>query len=231
MRRILVASIAAAAVILPLPAGADTAVIKARDFYFTPDFRVLVTGDSARWIVEGNEGHTVTSYPGAPTSFDSSPETEDSCETGGLFPETTDCLQPGAAYERTFSQAGTFDYYCKIHGDPNKRPDPDLNAAAQPCGMCGQIVVKTPTSSRPATRRPAPGHTEQPRSEASETPEPSPGSTPSPSENPSLDPLANPGQDDGGLSPVTGRLVISAIAIAILSGLGYLVWRRFLGTT
>jgi plastocyanin len=227
----LVASIAAAAVLGVLPAGAETAVIKARDSYFTPDFRVLVTGDSARWTVESSQGHTVTSYPGAPRSFDSSPETTDSCTTGGLLPEPTDCLQPGSSYERNFSQPGTYDYYCKIHGDPSERPDPDLNAAAQPCGMCGQIVVKTPSSSRPATRRPAPAQSEQPRAEPSETPDPSPGASPSPSDDPSLDPVANPGTDEGGLSPAMGRLVISVIAIALLSGLGYLVWRRFLGTT
>lgn len=227
VRRILRVTLAIGFLAFTAVAEADTASTKVRDDYMTPHFRVLVTGDTMRWEVEGSNGHTVTSYPGSPRSFDSSRNTTDACSTGGLFPTSTDCLERGDTFEVTFLRPGTYDYYCKIHGDPNVRPTAGSSATQQPCGMCGQIIVKNASTSRPATRRPVATATRP--AEASASPSPSPSASPSNSSDPALDPSVVGSQDPGGgFSTGTGRLVISVVAIALLAGLGYLVWRRFL---
>lgn len=228
MRRLFGTFLIVGLVAIATQANAETAIIKVRDDYFTPHFRVLVTGDQARFIVEGSNGHTVTSYPGSLTRFDSSPGTTDSCTTGDLLPEETDCLRSDSPpFDVTFDRAGTFDYFCKIHGNSSKRPKAAASAAGQPCRMCGQIVVKTPSSSTPASRRPVPTVTES--REASPSPSVSPSASVDPSDDPSTDPSLVAGPADDGLSRSSGRAVISIAAILLLSGLGYLVWRRFLG--
>lgn len=235
-RSISLGVLSAAALVLALPVDAATSTVKARDDYFTPDFRVVVTGDTVSWTVEGTNGHTITSYPGSPYQFDSSPSTIDTCEAsteggGGLLPGsptpvTPDCLERGDTYERRFDQVGTIDYYCKIHGDPSRKPKASRHAADQPCGMCARIVVKTPASHRPATRNPAPA-TATPTS--SEEPSGSPSAEPSPSEiDPSLSGNASDEPTGGSGAP---RAVIATFAVLILTGLGYLVWRRYFQPT
>jgi plastocyanin len=208
-------------------APAATATIKVRDSYFTPDFRVLVTNDTARWVVEGAAGHTITSFPSSPVAFDSSPGTSDTCEaTGGLLGQPTipDCLGSGDDFEQTFNRTGTFDYYCKIHGTTQVKPDPSANAGAQPCGMCGRIVVKVPSSIRPADRNPTP--TSNPTATATSEPSEDPSPNASPGATTSVDPslVAGPelGDGSGGL-----RVLFALSAIALLSGVGALVWRRY----
>lgn len=216
-----------------MPVHAETASIKGRDFYFTPDFRVLVTGESALWTIEGSAGHTVTSYPNSPTSFDSSPGTLDTCEPsgGGLLGEevTPDCLQQGETFGPvTFDTVGTVDYYCKIHGNPGVHPDPSASAGSQPCGMCGRILVKVPSTGRPATRHPTP----EPDETGSEVASPTPSASASVSADPSPQPSgsliagAADGDGSGGL-----RALFATGAIALLIGLGVLVWRRYFVTS
>lgn len=216
------------------PAHAETWSAKVRDSYFTPDFRVVVTGDTVVWSVEGSAGHTITSFPGSRTSFDSSPSTIDTCEPpdddGGLLGGGTappsDCLQQGATFPQTFTRPGTVDYYCKVHGNPSVAPDPALSVGAQPCGMCGRILVKIPSSERPATRHPTP----DPETSETEEPDASPsatataGATTSPQPAGSL--VAGPSTGDGGGSGGL-RALFATGAIALLIGLGALVWRRY----
>lgn len=211
------------------PAQAATATIKVKDSYFTPDFRVIVTGDTVSWTFEGAAGHTVTSYPGAHTSFDSSPNTTDSCDPtgGGIIggpPVTPDCRFAGdPSFDVTFTTVGTLDYYCKIHGDPSIHPDPSLSDAAQPCGMCGRIKVKLPSSADPATRHPTPGPDASGSGEPSATASVTASGEPTPSTNPTL--VAGPSSDDGGSGAL--RALFATVAIGLLTGLGVLVWRRY----
>lgn len=235
MRRALVAILLGLFGIMAVgPVAAATSSVKTRDDYFTPDFRVLVVGDKVQWQVEGGNGHTITSYPGSPTDFDSSPETTDTCETtpgsgGGIIggdpepPVVPDCLYAGAIFEETFDTVGTIDYYCKIHGNPKKRPKASANAASQKCGMCGRLVVKVPSTMRPAPDNDdVPSQTTSPDPTASES-----GDTSTPSPSPSIDPslIAGPGDAQGPNS--AGTIIIASFALALLSGLGYLVWRRY----
>lgn len=226
MRRITASLVFAFLAVSAASASAETFGVKARDDYFTPDFRVLVNGDSVTWTVEGVNGHTVTSFPGSANSFDSSPETTDSCTIdGGLLGDEreTDCLRAGSGFTVSFPDPGTYDYFCKIHGDPSRKPDPRAEVGAQPCQMCGRILVKPPSTSRPATRRPTPtadqtGSEPEPTASSSES---MTGSPPA-STDPSI--VAAPGQDGGGGAPIA----IAALAIGLLAGVAVLVWRRYL---
>jgi plastocyanin len=230
MRRCVAALVACGLVVLvPASAGAGSASIKVRDDYFTPDFRILVPGDDALWFVEGFNGHTVTSYPDAPEPFDSSPLTTTTCtEDGGILGSTaTDCLEQGDDWGPVeFDLVGTYDYYCKIHGDPSIDPVPSASAASQPCGMCGRILVKVPSSSRPATRHPTPEADPTQASEATPSASVTPSATEATNPQPSGSLVAGgseaPGGGSGGL-----RALFAAVAIGLLTGLGALVWRRY----
>ena len=62
-------------------------------------------------------------------SFDSSPHCSGSDESA--------CLGANATYSHTFTTAGSFRYYCRIHGAPGG------------VGMSGIVVVKSVTTSKP----------------------------------------------------------------------------------
>ncbi len=64
------------------------------DFSFTPATTTVHVGDTITWTNNGPSAHTVTARNG---SFDS-----------GI-------LQKGASASHTFTSAGTFTYYCRIH--------------------------------------------------------------------------------------------------------------------
>ena len=64
------------------------------DFQFTPGTTTVHLGDTITWTNNGPSAHTATARNG---SFD------------------TGVLQKGASASHTFTQAGTFNYYCKIH--------------------------------------------------------------------------------------------------------------------
>lgn len=216
----------AATALIPWPASAADFQIKAKDIYFTPSTRVITVGDTVTWTNDGDESHTVSSFPGAPAAFDSSPN-DDVCDDGNpLTPER--CLDPGDNFEFTFTTAGIYDYRCKVHGDTNAKPVAKGDQS-EPCGMCGRVDVRA-ASSKP----PEPSETPTLNRPSSPTPSPSvsPSPTVSPEESPSL-PIEpgngeTPGGDSGGGAGSRG--VIAIVAIAVLSGAGFFTWRRFLAT-
>jgi plastocyanin len=219
------------------PVQASTATVKVRDSYYTPDFRVIVTGDRVVWQVEGSEGHTVSSYPGDPVVFDSSPGTVDSCEPtstgggliGGGSQVVPDCLRQGDTYDQTFEDPGTIDFYCKVHGNPAKRPKPEKPSSSQPCGMCARILVKVPSTIAPATRHPTPEPHNNTNPSASASPSPSVSPTVSGSPEPGTSLVA--GESDGSTGGSGGlRALFATGAIALLTGLGVVVWRRYFVT-
>jgi plastocyanin len=61
----------------------------------------ISVGDTVEWINGGDKGHTVTS--GAVGNPD------------GLW--DSGVLIGGASFSQTFTTSGTFQYFCKIHGD------------------------------------------------------------------------------------------------------------------
>lgn len=68
--------------------------VSIEDFYFEPADTAVQPGDTIMWVNEGNHPHTVTSDDG---QFDSG------------------VLNPGDAYEVTFTGQGTITYHCSIH--------------------------------------------------------------------------------------------------------------------
>jgi plastocyanin len=217
---------------LALPARADSMIEmtgSATSYYFARAYLVVTVDSSVTWLNSTDAEHTVTSYKPPPKGFDSSPQTQSACHNHPTLPgeQATDCVEPGAEVTVRFSNKGTYDYYCKAHGNRSFKPNPKLAANQQPCGMCGTIVVKAEQSAPPVTRS-----TNKPKS--SKSPSPSPSASPSASPSPvPTDSAGNPivagsnvGSAGGGGSG--GRAVLATFGILALSGIGYAVWRKFL---
>lgn len=73
-------------------------------YYFSPETVTIPVGTTVTWVNRTSVTHTVTSRTGAFDSRD---------------------VQPGGEFKYTFTQAGTYDYYCRYHG-----------------GMTGRIIVE-----------------------------------------------------------------------------------------
>ena len=97
LRRIVL--LLAAAGTLVLPAGnawAQTASVSAVDNDFDPAEIEVSSGTTITWTNDGSTPHTVTADNG-------------SFESGNL--------DPGDSFEQTFTEAGSYSYYCDYHGD------------------------------------------------------------------------------------------------------------------
>jgi len=134
----------------PATAGkvvAADATIQARNYEFFKPTVTIEVGDTVTWTFSGDV-HSVTSgQPGSPDgSFDSELKAE------------------GQTYERTFTAAGTFPYFCLVH--------PGL--------MTGTIVVGAASP----TPMPTPAPTLAP------TPPPTPAPTPPPTVAPTVPPAS-----------------------------------------
>lgn len=79
----------------------DTNLIRIRDNSFDPPVLSVAVGRIVAWRHEGNNPHTVTS--GTPTQ-----------DPGSLFDSGN--LNNGNGFTFTFNQAGTYQYFCRIHG-------------------------------------------------------------------------------------------------------------------
>src|ERR1041384_3571964 len=135
---------ALALTLLP-PIAAHAASVAIKDFSFDPGSVTISPGGKVDWsyaIGNGTATHTVTADDG---SFDSGD------------------LSPGGSFSHTYTKAGTFRYYCKIHGGPGGS------------GMSGVVVVKS--------SQPSPSPT--PTKSKSPTPTPKKSPTPPPSASPS----------------------------------------------
>jgi plastocyanin len=140
MVKVLVLSLAAAALVVTLSASqftrdasADTRNVDTGNLYFCdPSFQDLVcdtsvnAGDTITWTVSAGF-HTVTECD----------ETFAQCPPAGGF--SSDSLEQGENYSRTFDQAGIFEYYCAFH----------------PTQMRGRILVSTQVTPVP-TATPSP---------------------------------------------------------------------------
>jgi predicted lipoprotein with Yx(FWY)xxD motif/plastocyanin len=89
-------------------AGNNTVKVNAQNFAFDPKGLTITAGTTVVWHNSDTIAHTVTSDTGL---FDSP-------------------LPPGADFQFTFSQAGTYPYYCRPHGGPGG------------VGMSGVITVQ-----------------------------------------------------------------------------------------
>jgi plastocyanin len=85
----------------------NVTTITVNDDYFSPQFDTVAVGATVTWQNSGRLTHTTTSDTNI---WDQS-------------------LSAGLSYTRTFNQAGTYPYHCRIHGSPGQ-------------GMYGILVVK-----------------------------------------------------------------------------------------
>ncbi|HUR48475.1 MAG TPA: plastocyanin/azurin family copper-binding protein [Acidimicrobiales bacterium] len=175
------------------PARAAFREVGIVDDEFEPPEIIVQRGDTVVWIHRGARPHGVRATDG---SFESSPGC--SFQNGGA------CMRNGSRYSRTFDQAGTFSYYCPVHGSANG------------VGMAGQVTVASgdgggtttttvpppppttttrpsgSTTMRPSTTRPAP--TQPPGSPTTTT---AGSSTPPPSQGTETTDLSVPVGDQG----------------------------------
>lgn len=79
------------------PGGAGENVVVVKDFEFVPANLEVKAGSTVTWKFEGPTGHSATSDPGAPESWDSG------------------VLGTGKTFSRKFDKAGTFPYHCEPH--------------------------------------------------------------------------------------------------------------------
>lgn len=201
-------------------AGAAEREVVLQGNAFDPRTVEIDVGDKIVWRHDdGGSEHSVTSHAGQQESFDSHPNCSPLC------------MQDGDTFERTFNNAGTFTYYCKIHGSSS---DPDC------AGMCGSIVVNaTAPAPPPVEQPPATPPPEQPpappaAARATPTPMPTQEPTPEPIDAPSETPGSSPlplaaegsGDQTGGRGALAG---IAVAAVVIAAGAGYFAWRRFGG--
>jgi len=76
--------------------GVSTNSVSIRDLTFDPMIITVSSGTTVTWYNNDTVDHTVTSTAG-PASFDSG------------------VMAPGDTFSFTFTEAGTYDYYCTIH--------------------------------------------------------------------------------------------------------------------
>ena len=93
-------------------------------YYFMPASVTIHPGDTVQWTWEANNHSTTSGSPGMPNALWDS----------GI-------LNQGATFSHTFNTAGTFPYYCRVHG--------------QCCGMTGTVTVTNPSPT--PTPSPMPG--------------------------------------------------------------------------
>ena len=122
------------------PARADFREVGMVDDDFEPPEIIIQRGDTIVWVHRGVRPHGVRATDG---SFESSP--------GCSFQNGEACMRNGERYSRTFDQAGTYAYYCPVHGSANG------------VGMAGQITVASGGSSGGSTTA-APSTTQTTRS-------------------------------------------------------------------
>jgi len=105
----------ASALLLLLPPAAHAAqvTVNMTDSAFTPKNITINAGDTIRWVNNGAMPHTAT-------------------EDSGKFDSGN--IAPGQSFAATFNTAGTYSYYCKLHGGPGG------------VGMAGTITIVAPNT-------------------------------------------------------------------------------------
>jgi plastocyanin len=106
-RALVVLAILALAVLGAAPAMAASSAVSIVDLTFEPASITVAQGDTVTWTVTKsiNAPHSVTSgKPGA-------------SDAGAAFDSGIEGLKDnGQTFQHTFDAAGTFDYFCSVHG-------------------------------------------------------------------------------------------------------------------
>ena len=93
-------------------AAAATENVSAQDNSFSPASVTIDEGDTVHWTNDGDNPHTVTAN-------------DDSFDSGTLL--------SGQSFDQTFNTAGTYGYFCEVHGQ----------------SMSGTVVVRSASSGSP----------------------------------------------------------------------------------
>lgn len=158
--------------------AANDPAVRIVDFRFSPATSTVHVGETVTWVNDGSMPHSATARGG---SFD------------------TGILAPGHSASHTFTQPGTFSYFCSVHPF-----------------MHGTIVVLGKTSTAPAK----PKSTPAPRASPTDHPQP-PASSPAGSST--GQPAASAPSSSASTLPVTGMNLIGGLACGALllgSGIG-----------
>jgi plastocyanin len=137
-RFLLVVATAVSLIGYPKPASATTFTVTVGpngSLVFSPSSITIHPGDQVQWTFSSSGHSTTSGSPGMPS---------------GIW--DSGILNQGASFTHTFNSAGTFPYYCTVHGAC--------------CGMVGTVMVvnasPTPTSTPAATPTPIPVVTTNP---------------------------------------------------------------------
>jgi plastocyanin len=158
--------------------AANDPAVKIVDFHFSPATITVHEGETVTWVNDGSMPHSATARDG---SFD------------------TGILPPGHSASHTFTQAGSFSYFCSVHPF-----------------MHGTIVVLANASTTPAK----PASTPAPTASTNDHPQP-PASSPAGSS--AGQPATSAPSSSASTLPVTGMNLIGALACGALllgSGIG-----------
>lgn len=102
-----------------IPARAAASTVEETANSFSPKRVEIALNDKVVWTNRSSAMHTVT--------FEDGTDLHSTCDPDALL--RVGCQGPGATAERTFRAAGSYQYYCKIHGNRGG------------AGMAGVVVV------------------------------------------------------------------------------------------
>ena len=118
-------------------------------------------------------------------------------------------MKEGSTFEFQFTTAGTFNYHCTIHG----------------WGGTVVVIAQRPTRSATPTPDATASRSARPKASRSAKASQTPDASPAASTTPSIDAR---GVGGNGRSSAGTILSIALVSIAVLIGLGYFVYARFL---
>jgi len=102
----------------PPPPHGSVVDVSIQDYSFSPATLTIAAGTTVRWINNGPAPHSTTSDAGVWDSKTLAPPGTGTGDPYGNGGGST----PGATFEYTFSQPGTYSYHCSIH-PPSAYPD------------------------------------------------------------------------------------------------------------
>lgn len=137
----LISGLSLTAGVLALSSGvsaAETVPAEIKGYAYTPEDITVATGDTVTWKNSDTAPHTVTST------------------SGGTLDSPN--MAQGDSWSFTFTQPGTYPFYCAIHPDMKGTVTVTGTAAATPTTMAGHSMdaaPTTPTTATPASAAPA----------------------------------------------------------------------------
>jgi plastocyanin len=197
---------------------------------FVPSQVDIAIGDRVVWTNRSSSTHTVT--------FQNGVDLHPDCDPSALL--RVGCQGPGAIAQHTFTGAGTFPYFCKIHRSSGMTgvvvvAAPGSTSTTTPASSTSTTRVSTTTTTRAtssttSTTRPLATSSTLMSSTTTTTIDPNssvllPGDPPPFSGEGSSSSATGEtgGADDGGDSATVALIV--ALLLAVSAGGGYLLWR------